>query len=58
PEEWLDLLQNDRDPLQNKALRGQYPPGSTFKLVSALAALESGEVTPDYTVDCSGRLKI
>ena len=58
PEEWVALLQDDRHPLQNKALRGQYPPGSTFKLVSALAALESGEVTADYTVDCVGRMEV
>jgi len=58
PEEWLELLQNSRHPLQNKALRGQYPPGSTFKLVTALAVLESGLVGPDYTVDCSGRIEV
>lgn len=58
PDEWLALLQDERHPLQNKALRGQYPPGSTFKLVSALAALESGEITPDYTVDCTGRIEV
>lgn len=57
-DEWIALLQDSRHPLQNKALRGQYPPGSTFKMVSALAALRSGEVDPDYTVDCTGKLKI
>lgn len=58
PEEWVGLLEDERHPLQNKALRGQYPPGSTFKLVTALAALKSGQVRPDYTVDCSGRIEL
>ncbi|PLY01489.1 MAG: penicillin-binding protein 2 [Desulfuromonas sp.] len=57
-DEWIALLQDERHPLQNKALRGQYPPGSTFKLVSALAALDSGLVDADYTVDCTGRIKV
>ncbi len=58
PEEWLELLQDERHPLQNKALRGQYPPGSTFKLISALAALKSGQVTPAYSVNCTGRIEL
>jgi len=56
--EWIELLQNTRKPLQNKAIRGQYPPGSTFKIVTALAALQSGKVTPRTTVDCSGSITI
>jgi len=58
PEEWVGLLQDERHPLQNKALRGQYPPGSTFKLITALAALKSGQVNPDYAVDCTGRIEV
>ncbi len=57
-DEWLALLQNDRHPLTNKALKGQYPPGSTFKLVTALAALRSGLVSADFTVDCKGKIKL
>lgn len=57
-DEWLALLQNDRHPLTNKALKGQYPPGSTFKLVSALAALRSGLVSPDFSVDCKGKIEV
>jgi len=53
-EEWQELVKNSRHPLQNKALQGQYPPGSTFKMVTALAALE-GEVVTDHTkVNCDG----
>lgn len=57
-QEWIDLLQNPRHPLQNKTVRGQYPPGSTFKVVVALAALKAGVVTPATTVDCSGRITL
>lgn len=56
--DWLALLKNPRHPLENKALRGQYPPGSTFKLVTALAALKAGVITPTTTVDCTGSLTL
>jgi len=39
---WEELLANETNPLTNKAVAGQYPPGSTFKMVTALAALEAG----------------
>jgi penicillin-binding protein 2 len=56
--EWIDLLQNPRHPLQDKAIRGQYPPGSTFKTVIALAALEAGVATPSTTVNCQGSFRL
>lgn len=52
--EWTALVQHPRNPLVNKAIAGQYPPGSTFKLVVALAALESGLVAPEHRVFCPG----
>lgn len=58
PEEWRDLLENPQHPLQNKVLRGQYPPGSTFKIVVALAALEAGVASPKTTVDCTGSFQL
>lgn len=57
-EEWRDLLEKPRHPLQFKAISGQYPPGSTFKIVTALAALQSGAATPEREVDCKGRIRV
>lgn len=54
PEVWKSYLEDPRHPLENKALKGQYPPGSTFKIITALAALEEGIVTPATTVACTG----
>ncbi len=52
--EWNALTDNDHKPLLNKVLSGTYPPGSTFKPVTALAALDAGVAVPGYTVFCSG----
>ncbi|RME67590.1 MAG: penicillin-binding protein 2, partial [Alphaproteobacteria bacterium] len=57
-EYWRSLLSDPRTPLVNKCLSGLYPPGSTFKMVVALAALDAGVVSPDETVYCSGRLRL
>jgi penicillin-binding protein 2 len=56
--EWDVLVSNPRSPLNNKAISGQYAPGSTFKMVVALAALEKGIVTPSTKHFCSGDLKL
>jgi len=53
-EEWEKLQNNPLCPLSNKAISGQYPPGSTYKLVVAAAALEEGVITPDTKVFCNG----
>lgn len=55
PETWRALNQNPYKPLLNKPLSGAYPPGSTFKLVTAIAAYESG-VDPSKRITCGGRL--
>lgn len=51
---WDSLLNNPKTPLINKPISGQYPPGSTFKLIVALAALEAGVIDPAETVFCRG----
>lgn len=48
------LTENDHRPLADKTVQGAYPPGSTFKMVTALAALEAGVVSPDEQVYCPG----
>jgi penicillin-binding protein 2 len=53
-----DLVANLDQPLFDRAIGGVYPPGSTFKLVTSLAALEEGVVKKDTTVDDVGVLKI
>jgi penicillin-binding protein 2 len=57
-EEWQDLSANPRAPMTNKAVAGLYPPGSTFKTMVSLAALESGAITPDHTVTCTGKTMV
>ncbi len=51
------LTENDHRPLANKTVSGAYPPGSTFKMVTALAALEAGVATPDTKVSCPGHIE-
>ncbi len=55
-EEWKELSSNEKNPLVNKALSGQYSPGSTFKMVVALAALESGAITAQSRSFCAGKM--
>lgn len=55
---WNELLNNERTPLINKAVSGQYSPGSTFKIVVALAALEAGVVDVDTHFNCLGGMDI
>jgi len=55
--EWNKLITNPRTPLNNKAIAGQYAPGSTFKMIVALAALEKGVISPHTRVFCSGHME-
>lgn len=54
-QEWDSLRMDKRHPLVNKAIAGQYPPGSTFKMVVALAALKAGVVSPSERIECTGK---
>ena len=51
---WRDLNASPYKPLLNKPLGGVYPPGSTYKMISAIAAQRSG-LTPSHSVGCNGR---
>lgn len=55
---WNALLNNERTPLVNKAVSGQYSPGSTFKVVVALAALEAGVINLNTRFNCTGGLDV
>jgi penicillin-binding protein 2 len=56
--EWRDLLENPERPLHNKAIAGVYPPGSTYKMVTALAALESKAIDPWTRLPCLGFIEL
>ncbi|HIU65591.1 MAG TPA: penicillin-binding protein 2 [Candidatus Enterousia avicola] len=54
-DEYIDSLRKDNmKPFMNKTIEGLYPPGSTFKIVVALAALEAGAITPNEKIFCPG----
>lgn len=52
--DWTGLNENIYRPLAAKAVQGAYPPGSTFKMVTALAALQAGVLSADETIYCGG----
>ena len=54
--EWQTLSKRKDHPLENRVIKGQYPPGSTFKIVMAAAALEEKVITPGATFPCTGEL--
>ena len=54
----FNKLQTDpQKPFQNRLIQGTYPPGSTFKIAMAVAALETGVITPDFKVNCPGHFE-
>jgi penicillin-binding protein 2 len=57
PQEWQQLIHDKTHPLENRATQGQYPPGSTFKIVMAVAGLEEKVITPSTVFNCSGSLE-
>jgi penicillin-binding protein 2 len=52
--QWKELAKNRDHPLHNRAVRGQYPPGSTFKVVTALAGLSAGVIDQKEQMRCPG----
>ncbi len=54
--EWRKLVSDPMHPLQDRAIQGIYPPGSTFKIVDSIAGLEERTLRPDTTYNCPGGL--
>ena len=52
------LTENDHRPLANKVVQGVYPPGSTFKMMTALAALEAGVIDGETKISCRGFIEL
>ena len=55
---WKNMVSSTDYPLHNRALTGQYPPGSVFKIVVALAGLQEGVITPHETLYCNGQYSL
>lgn len=58
PQVWDKLFNDPGDPLENRAIRGEYHPGSSFKIIVAIASLEEGKATKNTTFFCGGKLRI
>ncbi|HEV2178075.1 MAG TPA: penicillin-binding protein 2 [Terriglobia bacterium] len=56
--EWAKLMSDPETPLLDKVIQAQLAPGSVFKIVTATAALDSGTITPSYTLICPGFITI
>lgn len=56
--QWQNLVADDMHPLQNRAIDGQYPPGSTYKIITAFAGLREGAITPESTIKCPGSFRL
>jgi penicillin-binding protein 2 len=55
--EWSRLNKDPLKPLMDKTLKGQYPPGSTYKIIIALAGLQEKVIDPNTTFKCTGKMK-
>jgi penicillin-binding protein 2 len=53
-EKWGSLISNPFRPMSNRAIQGEYPPGSTYKIITALAGLEEGVIDAQTTLNCPG----
>ncbi len=56
PKDWVKLMNDPSHPMYNRAIQSVYPPGSTFKIIVALAGLDSGVIKLNDTVNCKGFL--
>ncbi|MCB2188314.1 MAG: penicillin-binding protein 2 [Deltaproteobacteria bacterium] len=56
--QWKELSTNERHPLKDRAISGMYPPGSTYKIVTAAAGLGEKVITPAQTIFCGGQISL
>ena len=54
---WDELLKNANSPLMNRSIQGLYAPGSTFKMIVALAGLQKGVISTKDSVFCKGKIE-
>ena len=57
-DDWRGIVEDSRRPLLNRAIASSYAPGSTFKIVMAVAGLETGLITPETTEFCNGSTEV
>jgi len=55
---WNSLVMDEKNPLQNRTIDGQYPPASTYKIVTAYAALSEKIIKPESTIFCPGHFRL
>ena len=55
--EWRSIVQDPKHPLKDRTISGMYPPGSTYKIVTAAAGLSEGVITPETTFFCPGQMR-
>lgn len=53
---WADLVNNENRPLRDKTIQDHYPPGSVFKVITAIAALEEGAIDEHTVFNCPGKI--
>lgn len=58
PEIWNKLLNDESHPLFSRSVQSTYPPGSVYKIIAAVAALDEGIITPQWKVNCPGYFKL
>jgi penicillin-binding protein 2 len=56
-DDWVSLSRDEKLPMLNRAVQSQYPPGSTFKIITAIAALDKGVMDEHTSVDCRGGIR-
>lgn len=54
--EWVSIIEDRKKPMLNRSIQSQYPPGSIFKIITAIAALEEGVIDPHTKINCTGSL--